>query len=97
MNPETSPATTAVDEDTIRLTIWRLLGSGFAIGRFFSGKRGSGGGGEREVPVVYTEMDGGVHSSRAPRRISWGDVIVDEGIDCGFIEIATMEDQLPVV
>ena len=44
-----------VDEETVWLTIWRLLDGGFAVGRFSDGRLA----GERDPLVVYTKMDGG--------------------------------------
>ncbi|CAJ1970915.1 unnamed protein product [Sphenostylis stenocarpa] len=57
--------------NNVGLTIWRLPGGGFAVGRL--GRRE----GERDVnvPLVYTEVDGGFNFNNVvmgePRRISW--------------------------
>ncbi|KAJ8443163.1 hypothetical protein Cgig2_005714 [Carnegiea gigantea] len=69
-SPEANRGHRLVDneDEAVGLTIWRLPGGGFAVGRFSGGRRG----GERELPVVYTEMDGGFNQGGLPRRISWG-------------------------
>uniref|UniRef100_A0A7N0UUN6 RING-type E3 ubiquitin transferase n=1 Tax=Kalanchoe fedtschenkoi TaxID=63787 RepID=A0A7N0UUN6_KALFE len=70
--------------EPVGLTIWRLPGGGFAVGRFLGERRG-GGGGERDVPLVYTEVDGGFNNeSGAPRRITWGAARGDGGLSSLF-------------
>ncbi|PRQ59238.1 putative aminoacyltransferase, E1 ubiquitin-activating enzyme [Rosa chinensis] len=64
-----NPAAALSEGENAALTIWRLPGGGFAVGRFAAGGRRAGGG-DRELPVVYTEMDGGFNGG-APRRVSW--------------------------
>ncbi|KAJ4725772.1 E3 ubiquitin-protein ligase RING1 [Melia azedarach] len=55
-------------ETMMGLSIWRLPGGGFAVGRY-NGRRVAG---ERGLSVVFTEMDGESNERRvSPRRISW--------------------------
>ncbi|KAF5802550.1 putative transcription factor C2H2 family [Helianthus annuus] len=51
------------EESSSSLTIWRVPDGGFAVGRF---------AGRREIPVVYTEMDGvSGNGLGSRRRIVW--------------------------
>ncbi|XP_028776164.1 probable E3 ubiquitin-protein ligase RHC2A [Neltuma alba] len=66
------------DDDNVGLTIWRLPGGGFAVGRFAGGRRSSS---DRELPVVYTEMDGGLGNGGEPRRVTWSTTTESRGRD----------------
>ncbi|XP_072996313.1 E3 ubiquitin-protein ligase RDUF2-like [Typha latifolia] len=57
----------SAEQTPVALTIWRLPGGGFAVGRFSGGRRAD----EREFPIVFTEMDEGFNESGTPRRILW--------------------------
>ncbi|KAJ4911039.1 zinc finger (C3HC4-type RING finger) family protein [Raphanus sativus] len=66
---ESNQRSSEEEDNAVGMTIWRLPGGGFAVGRFNAAMRD----GERVLPVVLTEMDGGGlgGNSEGPRRISW--------------------------
>ncbi|XP_028807695.1 E3 ubiquitin-protein ligase RDUF1-like [Neltuma alba] len=65
-NNRESRVSRQIDEETIGLTIWRLPGGDFAVGRFPHDE----GDGESHLPVVSTEMDGVLSANSVPRRVS---------------------------
>ncbi|CAK8538178.1 unnamed protein product [Lathyrus sativus] len=74
--PCESPQNNHHEQDNVGLTIWRLPGGGFAVGRFAGRSQDNN---EGELPIVYTELDGGFNSVGEPRRISWSMSASNEG------------------
>lgn len=70
-NVENSIHSSQNENEPVGLTIWRLPGGGYAVGRFSGARRGT----DRELPVVYTEMDGGFNGNNnnlpRTRRVVW--------------------------
>ncbi|KAL1558705.1 RING-type E3 ubiquitin transferase [Salvia divinorum] len=64
--PVDEPDGVSGQSGAVGLSIWRLPGGGFAVGRFV-------GGGEGEMPAVYSEVEGSLSlTGGAPRGIEWG-------------------------
>ncbi|KAL0460336.1 UNVERIFIED_CONTAM: E3 ubiquitin-protein ligase RDUF1 [Sesamum latifolium] len=64
--PSDEPDGTPGRPEAVGLTIWRLPGGGFAVGRFV-------GGGDGEMPAVYSELDGSLSlNGGVSRGIEWG-------------------------
>ncbi|CAA7389725.1 unnamed protein product [Spirodela intermedia] len=76
----------ADESSAVGLTIWRLPGGGFAVGRFSGGRSA----GETGLPGVFTEMDGGFNAgggaaqSRMPSNWRSGRSRASRGIGNAF-------------
>ncbi|KAG9145425.1 hypothetical protein Leryth_021344 [Lithospermum erythrorhizon] len=71
------------ENEPVGLTIWRLPGGGYAVGRFSGARRGV----DRALPVVYTEMDGEFNGNNngltRTRRVVWSSSRRNRGIGIG--------------
>lgn len=70
-------------EGNVGLTIWRLPGGGFAVGRF-TGERQAA---ERELPVVFRGLGGGSNHRGSSRRNLWDENGIRSREGAGFTRV----------